>query len=170
MGHTIITFDEVGFRLVPVYKRVWYFKGKKPKGFFFWSNKKLNLFGALIDGKKIYYEFFISINSLTFRTFLNDLKKKLSKKKKYVFLLDNASYHKSAFVMKFIQEEISNAVVEFLPAYCPELNPTETCWKIARAEVTNSTYYRTIDEIKEALSNFFDNHIFRLNLSNYLCR
>ena len=170
MGYSIITFDEVGFRLVPVYKRVWYFRGQKPKGFFFWSNKKLNLFGALIDGKKLFHEFFISLNSLTFRTFLNDLKKKLSGKKKYVFLLDNASYHKSSIITRFIQEEIPNAFVEFLPAYCPELNPTETCWKIARAEITNSTYYRTIEEMKEALSTFFDNHIFMLKLSNYLCR
>ena len=170
MSYSIITFDEVGFRLVPVYKRVWYFRGQRPKGFFFWSNKKLNLFGALIDGKKLFYEFFISINSLTFRTFLNDLKKKLSMKKKYIFLFDNASYHKSAIVMKFIHEDIPNVVVEFFPPYCPELNPTETCWKTARANVTNSTYYHTIEEMKEALSNFFDNYIFMLNLSNYLCR
>lgn len=72
--------------------------------------------------------------------------------------------------MNFIQSEIKNAVVEFFPAYCPELNPTETCWKISRANVTNSTYYKNIEEMKEALSNFFDNHIFMLNLSNYLCR
>lgn len=170
MGHTIVTFDEVGFRLVPVYKRVWYFKGRKPKAFFFWSNKKLELFGALVDGKKLIYEFFSSLNSLTFRTFLNEVNKKLSKKKKYVFLLDNASYHKSAIVRRFIQEEMQNAIVEFFPPYCPELNPTETCWKIARAEVTNSTYYKTIDEMKESLSNFFDKDTFMLNLSNYLCR
>jgi len=52
VDHTIVTFDEAGFRLVPVYKRVWFPKGKKPKGVFFWSNKKSNIIGALIDGKK----------------------------------------------------------------------------------------------------------------------
>ena len=73
-------------------------------------------------------------------------------------------------VMNFIKEEIPNAFVEFFPAYCPELNPTETCWKIARAEITNSTYYQTIEGMKEALSMFFDKHIFSLKISNYLCR
>lgn len=170
MGYSIITFDEAGFRLVPVYRRVWFLRGKKPKGFFFWSNKKLNICGALIDGKQLYCAFFLSLNSLTFRTFLNDLMQKLPKNKKYIFLMDNASYHKSAKTRKFIESEYKNVALEFFPPYCPELNPTETCWKIARADVTNSTYYHTTEEMKEALSTFFENYIFMLPLSNYLCR
>lgn len=169
MGHTIITFDEAGFRLVPVYRRVWFFKGEKPRGFFFWSNKKLNIFGALIDGKKLFYEFYGSLNSLTYRNFLNNLIKRLSRRKKYLFLLDNASYHKSAKIREFLAE-YKNITVEFFPPYCPELNPTETCWKTVRFEVTNSTYFSCIQEMQEKISKFLDGHIFMLNLSNYLCR
>ena len=95
MGYTIVTFDEAGFRLVPVYRRVWFIKGEKPKGFFFWSNKKLSIFGALIDGKKLYYEFYNSMNSLTYKAFLSDFIEQLPKGK-CVFVLDNASYHKSS--------------------------------------------------------------------------
>jgi len=53
LDYTIVTFDEAGFRLVPVYKRVWFRTGRKPKGVFFWSNKKSNIIGALIDGKRL---------------------------------------------------------------------------------------------------------------------
>jgi len=35
VDHELITFDEVGFRLVPVYKKVWFFKGEKPQEYFF---------------------------------------------------------------------------------------------------------------------------------------
>jgi len=43
LGHTIVTFDEAAFRLVPVYHKVWFLKGQKPNGVFFWSNKKLEI-------------------------------------------------------------------------------------------------------------------------------
>ena len=106
-----MTFDEAGFRLVPVYRRVWFIKGEKPKGFFFWSNKKLSIFGALIDGKKL-------------------------------------------FLAKF------NLMikVEFLLPYSPELNSTETCWKIIRANVTNSTYFPNLESMQESIESFLDNH------------
>lgn len=84
--------------------------------------------------------------------------------------MDNASYHKSAKTRKFIESEYKNVALEFFPPYCPELNPTETCWKITRANVTNSTYFNSIEDMKEELNKFFSKHIFMLNLSNYLCR
>lgn len=149
---------------------MWFFKGEKPKGVFFWSNKKVNVFGALIDGKKLHYEFYDSMNTLTYKTFLSGLVKKLNKKKKYIFLLDNAPYHKSSIIMKYLADLDKNIFVEFFPPYSPELNPTETCWKIVRANVTNSTYFATIDDIEEAIDSFLYKHFFMLNLSNYLCR
>lgn len=169
MGYSIVTFDEAGFRLVPVYRRVWFFKGEKPKGVFFWSNKKLEIFGALIDGKKLFYEFYDSLNSLTFKAFLSDVIESLPKRKRFIFLLDNASYHKTAPIMNYLSK-FSRIKVEFFPPYSPELNPTETCWKIIRANVTNSTYYPNLDSMQEGIENFLDGHFFMLNLPHYLCR
>lgn len=170
MGFSIVTFDEAGFRLVPVYKKVWFFKGEKPKGVFFWSNKRINIFGALIDGKKFYYEFYDSMNSLTYKAFLSSFVETLSKRKKYVFLFDNAAYHKSSSIINYLSSLNKNIVVEFFPPYSPELNPTETCWKIIRANVTNSTYFPTLESMQESIEEFLDKHFFMLNLSNYLCR
>lgn len=170
MGHAIVTFDEASFKLVPVYRRVWFIRGEKPRGVFFWSNKKLIIFGALIDGKKLFYEFYTSTNSLTYLAFLDHFVKHISKKKKYVFLLDNASYHKSSVVKEYFQSLNKNIKVEFFPPYSPELNPTETCWKIIRGNVTNSTYYPNLDSMQESIESFLKGHFFRLNVSNYLCR
>lgn len=170
MGYTIITFDEASFKLVPVYKRVWFMKGEKPLGIFFWSNKKLNIFGALIDGKKLFYEFYTSMNSLTFIAFLDHFVSILSKRKKYVFIMDNAAYHKSSVIREYLQTLNKNIKVEFLPPYSPELNPTETCWKIVRSNVTNSTYFPTINDMQREIENFVNKHNFMLTVSNYLCR
>ena len=169
MGFSIVTFDEAGFRLVPVYKRVWFFRGEKPRGVFFWSNKKLEIFGALIEGKKFYYEWYDSLNTLTYLAFLTGLMEHLSKRKNYVFLFDNASYHKTSNIRNFLAK-FDNVVVEFFPPYSPELNATETCWKIIRQNVTNSTYFQTVDGMQTAIESFLDRYIFTLNLSDYLCR
>ena len=169
MGYTIVTFDEAGFRLVPVYRRVWFMKGEKPKGFFFWSNKRLNIFGALIDGKKLYYEFYNSMNSLTYKAFLSDFIEQLPKGK-YLFVFDNAPYHKSSTIRNYLAKFNLNIKVEFLPPYSPELNPTETCWKVIRANVTNSSYFENLDLMQESIEVFLDKHFFMLNMSNYLCR
>ena len=169
MGFSLVTFDEAGFRLVPVYKRVWFFRGEKPRGVFFWSNKKLEIFGALIEGKKFYYEWYDSLNTLTYLAFLTGLMEQLSKRKNYVFLFDNASYHKTSNIRNFLAK-FDNVVVEFFPPYSPELNATETCWKIIRQNVTNSTYFQTVDGMQTAIETFLDGHIFTLNLSDYLCR
>jgi transposase len=168
LDHKLITFDEVGFRLVPVYRKVWFFTGEKPKGVFFWSNKKLNLIGALIEGKKVFYEWHDSLNSLTFKAFLSSFIETLSKEKNYVFLLDNAGYHKTSCITNFLNS-FPNIKVEYYPPYSPELNAIEICWKITRARVTNSTYFETIEEMQIAIENFLDKHFFMLELSNYLC-
>lgn len=169
MGYSIVTFDEASFRLVPVYRRVWYFKGEKPKGVFFWSNKKLTIFGALIDGRRLYYEFYDAMNSLTYKAFLSSFIEQLPKGK-YVFVFDNAPYHKSSVIRDYLAKFNLRIKVEFLPPYSPELNPTETCWKIIRANVTNSTYFSNLDSMQERIESFLDGHFFMLNVSNYLCR
>ena len=153
---------------MPVYRKVWYFKGERPKGFFFWSNKKLSLIGAYSDGKKVFYEWYDALNSLTFKAYLSSFIPTLSKRKKYVFLMDNVGYHKTSCIQNYIAK-YPNIKVEYYPPYSPELNAIETCWKITRAVVTNSTYYPTLEHMKLAVEKFLDNHIFMHRLSHYLC-
>ena len=169
MDHIIVTFDEAGFRLVPVYKRVWFIKGKKPKGVFFWCNKKNNIIGALINGKKLYYKWHESLNTLTFLGFLKGFIQQLPRGK-YVFILDNAPYHKSSTILKYLQGLGDDIKVEFIPPYSPELNPTEICWKVIRHNVTNSTYFQSIEKMQNRIEGFLSGHDFNLNPSNYLCR
>ena len=168
MGHTLVSFDEVSFRLVPVYRKMWYLTGQKPRGKFFWSNKKITIFGALKDNGDLFCEDFDGQNSLTYLAFLSDFIDTLDKNKKYVFIFDNASYHKTN-VIKNRLAKYSNIKIIYLPPYCPELNPIETCWKTTRREVTNSTYFPTIEKLKERLENFWQRHNFTLNFINYLC-
>lgn len=170
MGSVIVAFDEVQFQLGPDYKRIWFPKGEKPKGAFFWSSKKLLTFGALTSEHKFFYEFYESQNSLTFRHFLRSFIRRLSRKNKYVFILDNAGFHKTQTVRNLLDEYSSFISVEFLPPYSPELNPIETNWKVTKNAVTKSQYFPNIESMQEALENFWHKHFFMQNFITYLCR
>jgi putative transposase len=169
LDHEIVSIDEVGFQLKTNYKRIWFEKGKKPKGAFFWSNKKLIVFGAQTSSHKFYYEFQPAQNSVTFISFLLGLFEWLDSNKKYVLILDNASWHKTNVVRKFISRH-ENIAVEFIPPYSPELNPIETNWKVTRNAVTKSQYFKKIENLKQALENFWKKHTFNQNFTRYLCR
>lgn len=170
MDHEIIAIDEVSFQLTTNYKRIWFTKGKKPKRAFFWSNKKLIVFGAQQQGKRLFYEFYTSQNSMTFLAFLNGLFEELDKNKKYVIILDNAGWHKTQIVRKRFEQHKDWISVEFIPPYSPELNPIETNWKVTRNAVTKSRYFKTIEELQEALEDFWSEHIFTQKFISYLCR
>lgn len=131
--------------------------------------KKSNIFGALIGGKKLYCRWHGSLNTLAYLAFLAGFVKQLPKAK-YVFLFDNASYHKSSTILKYLQGLGDDIKVEFIPPYSPELNPTETCWKVIRHNVTNSTFFQSIEEMQIRIERFLAGHNFDLNPSNHLCR
>lgn len=170
MGYELVSIDEASFQLKTSYKRIWFPKGEKPKGAFFWSNKKLTVFGALSSSSEFYYDFFNSQNSLTFCCFLDNLISWLNPNKKYVFILDNAGFHKTDVVRDLLEEHKHWIAIEHIPPYSPELNPIETCWKVTKNAVTKSQHFKTIESMQEALENFWDTHIFMQKFITYLCR
>ena len=169
MDHELVSIDEASFQLVTNYKRIWFPKGEKPKGAFFWSNKKLTVFGALTSSHKFYYDFYDAQNSLTFRNFLRNVFAWLKPSKKYVFILDNAGFHKTQCVKNLLAEQ-NNIIIEHIPPYSPELNPIETCWKVTKHAAIKSQYFKTIEHLQDTLEEFWDKHIFMQEFTTYLCR
>ena len=165
-----MSIDESSFQLTTGYKRIWFLKGEKPKRAFFWSNKKLIVFGALTSSSKFYYNFYVAQNSFTFSLFLEELFAWLDPSKRYVFILDNAGFHKTDFVRSLLEEHKGWIAVEYILPYSPELNPIETCWKVTKNAVTKSQHFKTIDSMQETLEDFWSKHIFIQNFITYLCR
>lgn len=169
MGYELVSIDEASFQLLTNYKKIWFPTGEKPKRAFFWSNKKITVFGALTNTHKFYYDFYDAQNSMTFRNFLRNVFAWLEPSKKYVFILDNAGFHKTQCVKNLLKEQ-DNIVVEHIPPYSPELNPIETCWKVTKHAVTKAQYFKTIEHLQDALEDFWNEHIFMQNFMRYLCR
>ena len=169
MGYELVSIDEVGFQLQTNYKRIWFPKGEKPKRAFFWSNKKVTICGALTSTHKFFYDFLEAQNSFTFGCFLEKLIAWLDPSKKYVFILDNAGWHKTCVIQDIFDQHKKQIAVEFIPPYSPELNPIETCWKVTRNNVTKSQYFKSIEDMKSALELFWKEHIFMQKFITYLC-
>ena len=160
----------MSFGLVPVARRIWAPIGSKPKGLFWWSNKKANLFGALIDGKKLYYEWYDKLNANSFIDFMKRFVAILDKNKKWVFVFDTGPAHKAKISMNFLHSLGENIFIEFIPPYSPQLNCIETCWKIIKYHVTNSNFFATVESLKSGIDQFLNDYFFMLNPSNYLSR
>jgi transposase len=67
-----------------------------------------------------------------------------------IVIADNASYHGSGPVKRYVKESQRQVVVEHLPAYCPDLNPDEQVWNHAKARLAK-LFVTTKEEFKAAL-------------------
>lgn len=70
-------------------------------------------------------------------------------------IFDNAKYHYSKEVQKYIKNSRINLV--FLPAYSPELNLIERLWKVFKKNVMYNRFYEKFSEFKESCIDFFRN-------------
>src|SRR3989344_5149786 len=92
-----------------------------------------------------------------------------TKNKKYVLILDNASWHKTEIIKDYLSKHKEWITVEHIPPYSPELNPIETCWKVTKNTVTKSQHFKTVDSMQVALESFWNEHIFTQKFITYLC-
>jgi transposase len=70
-------------------------------------------------------------------------------------ILDNAKYHYSKKVQKYL--ETSRIQLVFLPSYSPNLNLIERLWKFFKKKVLYNTYYEKLEDFRQACINFFRN-------------
>lgn len=81
--------------------------------------------------------------SLVYEAFALDVG--VNRDKRILLIEDNAGWHRSQKVK--IPEGI---IVDFLPAYSPELQPAERLWALLDEPLVNE-YFETIEEIEELL-------------------
>jgi transposase len=67
-----------------------------------------------------------------------------------IVIADNASYHTSGGVRRYVADNHGEVAVEHLPAYSPDLNPDEQVWNHAKARLAKR-FVATKEEFKAAL-------------------
>ena len=130
-GRTIAYLDESGFAQDMPRTHGYSKKGKRCFGTHDWHAKgRINAIGVIINFAFLTVALFKgSINADVFYAWLKlDFLPKV--KPKTVIVMDNASFHKRADIIKAIENH--GCVLKLLPPYSPDLNPIERKWAQAK--------------------------------------
>jgi transposase len=130
-GKSIVLIDESGFMLQPVVRRTWAPKGKTPIQYSWDRHDRLSVIAGITVAphrRRLGLYFQIHDHNVRFKEvieFLYHIHRHL--RRKLVVVMDRYSAHWKA--VRLLQEAgVDWLEVEWLPAYAPELNPSEMVW------------------------------------------
>jgi transposase len=91
-----------------------------------------------------------------FDSFANDIMAS-ENPKKHIVIVDNAPTHTSrAFLSKIKEWKSKNLFVQFIPAYCPELNYIEMLWKQIKYHWMGVDAYKNLETLSQYLDNILN--------------
>ncbi len=125
-GRTIVFIDESGLSQRPHRCRTWAPRGQTPVLQFHFNWKKLSAVAG-VTWWNFYFRLFPgAIRAPQVIEFLRHLQQHLPGKLLVVW--DGLRSHRSRLVRQYVERQQGRLVLEFLPAYAPELNPVEYLW------------------------------------------
>ena len=143
VGLDICYLDESGYAVSMPRTHGYAKKGQRCFGVQDWGARgRINVIGALI-GKVLFAVglFCFTIDTTVFSTWVEELLLP-SLVKPTVIVMDNATFHKNQLILNAIK--LAGHIVEFLPAYSPDLNPIEHKW--AEKKAFRRKYRCTVEE------------------------
>lgn len=163
---TAVCVDESIFIYDSVVRKVWAVKGSKPLVITTGSHKKVFEFGAVALNRTTLFRSYDNMNSRTFISFLNALKRKY---RRFVLFYDGAPWHKSEEVEKYLRKNRRRIESVMFPKCSPELNPAEHAWDMGKDEILGSTVPNTFGEMRRSVSEYYRTKRFKIDVNNYLC-
>ena len=130
----------------------WYRKGRKVEKKVTLSRRGFVMFGTLSEDT-FYCTMYDHANS---DNFIDHLRRVYKREGKFVMFVDNAAYHKSEKVKRFLEEMNGEIILEYFLPYTPQLNPVEVQWRVINKAVAN-TYHETEDEMMDQIEAMMKN-------------
>lgn len=100
-----------------------------------------------------------NVNAQTVIDLMVQIQQQHPETKKFILYLDNARYFHAILARQWIEQLEAETgvkfVLEFLPAYSPNLNLIERLWKFLKKQAL-STWHHTFDEMQAAVSSVLD--------------
>jgi transposase len=166
----IVFEDETGVTERPPIRRTWAPKGHTPVLTHPYNWKKLSVAGALayrFDGRRCRFVFRTlagSFNAKTIIAFLKALKRHF-RKKPVILIWDRLSGHKALITRQYIASQRSWLRIEWLPAYAPDLNPTEQVWGHSKGGELANQSVDDLADVAQALRRSFRSVTTQLGLA-----
>jgi len=122
-GRVIVFVDESGLSERPTRVRTWAPRGQTPVVQYSFTWKQLSLIAG-VSMWKFYFRLFPgTIKAPQCIDFLKALHRHIGRK--LLIIWDGLAVHKSRMVRDYLESTNGDIQMDFLPPYCPELNPVE---------------------------------------------
>jgi transposase len=164
-------WDESGFSLRVIRRKTWGKKGHRKKITGQRRQGRVNVMGGIRESDRkricffvkkgegdIFYEQLQQFNELIKSEWVSQGNRPedfQAKGGKIIIILDNASYHKRLDIREKIAQELPNIILEFLPAYSPDLNIIELVWHSCKEHIAHRLF-KSVDELKELLERLLN--------------
>jgi transposase len=125
-GRVIVFIDESGLTERPCRARTWAPKGQTPVLQYSFSWKQLSVIAGLSYWRFYFRLFNGSIKSPQIVEFLKALQATIGKK--LLIIWDRLQAHRSKLVKAHVEAQKGQIVIDYLPAYAPDMNPVECIW------------------------------------------
>lgn len=134
--------DESLISLIPYVGKTWAFPGQKPVVYV--SGKRgqhIGVTAAVNRQGRMCFELTKEKENFTAKVFIRFLKKirKENPSRSVTLIVDGAPTHTAGIVNEFSDKNKSWFRLEILPAYSPELNPTEKAWRFVKTKKMNGS-------------------------------
>jgi transposase len=115
--------------------------------------KSVKVMGAVrVGANPQWHSRFVEVfNAATFIEFLNQLLRYYRGTKIHL-ITDNAQYHKSPTVQRWLEGEEDLIELHFLPPYSPNLNAVEYLWRKTKRAITHNKFFPKLRDLKDALA------------------
>lgn len=153
-NHKALLFyaDEAIISLIPYVGKTWAFPNKKP--IIRVSGKRgqnIGVTAAVNQQGRMCFELTRDKERFTAQVFVRFLKKmhRENLDRHIVLIVDGAPVHTAKIVKEFVEENKSWIRLEILPAYSPELNPTEKSWRFLKTKKLNGSTVSDKQELRD---------------------
>lgn len=146
----ILYVDESACYLLPLLANTWAPRGQTPVLLEQAGRDHLSLIAAIAPNGRLY----VAGQDQAFTGedivwFLNKLCSRY-RKRNLLIIWDGASIHSGEAVKTFLKERPGRLHLERLPAYSPELNPTELLWSQLKGSLKNQVFV-SLEDLTEAV-------------------
>ena len=151
----LMFLDEASVKQHPNLQPKWSLKGSKEFIGTFGNHAKINVFGAIShELGRAFHMNSKKLNSDIFMKFVGHLAM-LNPTKHLVLVIDNAPWHKSKKVLKFLENLSDKIEILWLPTYSPDFNPIEHLWRFMK-EVVSNFFFPKMNGMIDAITDFFN--------------
>jgi transposase len=150
-GRVIVFIDESGLSERPTQVRSWAPRGQTPVLQYHFNWHQLSAIAG-ITFQRFYFRLYPgAIKGQQLVEFLHALGRQI--RRKVLVIWDGLPAHRSQFVRDYVESLKGAIQLEYLPAYAPELNPTEYIWGHLKQHELGNFCARTFGELTHRTRN-----------------